>query len=184
VSNEDADAPLYGLINNAAIFEYDNPRDFSLDAFDRHIASNLRAPLQLAHLFATQAVSNGQQGCIVNILDQKLFNLNPDYFSYTVSKYALLGATTMQAMSYGPMVRVNAVALGLLLPSGDQTDDEFEVASTHNILRRRTTIDDVVGALQFILTNPGCSGQVLKVDSGQHLLPLERDVMFKLRESS
>ena len=167
--------PLTALVNNASTFEYDEVHDFDVDRFDATLRINLTAPLMLARALA-------QQGgrAVVNILDQKVENLNPDFFSYTVSKQALAAATRLLARALAP-VRVCGVAPGLSLPSGDQTEAEFAAAHARAPLGRGSTPADIAGAVRFLLEAGAVTGQILVVDGGQHMLALERDVLFVQR---
>jgi NAD(P)-dependent dehydrogenase (short-subunit alcohol dehydrogenase family) len=119
---------------------------------------------------------------IVNVLDQKLANPNPDYYGYTVSKAALAEASRLMAMAFAPEVRVVNVAPGLTLPSGDQTEAEFGRSAALNLLQRRTRVEEVAGGIYFVGTTAAyASGQTLFVDSGQHFVEHGRDVMFLVR---
>jgi NAD(P)-dependent dehydrogenase (short-subunit alcohol dehydrogenase family) len=115
---------------------------------------------------------------VINLLDQKLFNLNPDFLSYTLSKAALQTATTMLAQALAPKVRVAGVAPGITLVSGEQSPAGFAKAHTVTPLGRSSTPDDVAAAVCFIAESPAITGTTLLVDGGQHLIPLQRDVMF------
>lgn len=172
--------PLSGLINSAAVFDYDTPRALAADVLDRAMAINLRAPALLAQQFAALA-DPAANNCIVNVLDQKLWAMNPDFYSYTISKAGLLAATEMMARAFAPEVRVNAVAPGLLLPSHDQTPDEFQAVAAKNLLRRAIDPNNVASAVGFLLTNTSLTGQVIHVDNGQRFVGGERDVMFSTR---
>ncbi len=172
---------LSGLVNSASIFDFDTPGAIDAAAFDRAMAINLRAPALLSQHFAAHADA-AVDNCIVNILDQKLWNMNPDFFSYTLSKAGLLSATDMMARAFAPKVRVNAVAPGLLLPSHDQTQDEFEATASRNPMGRPIDLDDVVGAVDFLLGNASLTGQVIHADNGQRLSASARDVIFEARE--
>jgi NAD(P)-dependent dehydrogenase (short-subunit alcohol dehydrogenase family) len=176
-----AGGTLSGLVNNASVFDYDLPAAMKLDVFDTAMAINLRAPALLSEAFFKQA-SPGRDNCIVNVLDMKLWNMNPDFYSYTMSKAGLLAATDMMARSFAPHVRVNAIAPGLLLPSYDQSEAEFRAAASNNLLRREIDLDDVASALEFLLSNASLTGQVIHVDNGRRLVPSLRDVMFGSRE--
>jgi NAD(P)-dependent dehydrogenase (short-subunit alcohol dehydrogenase family) len=110
-------------------------------------------------------------------LDQKVFNLNPDYFSYTLSKLALHQAVSLQAQALAPVLRVNAVAPGLLYLSGPQTDENFQAAGRVNLLREPINPEHVAQSVLFLAQNPGITGASLPVDHGQHLVPMARDVM-------
>lgn len=173
-------APLSGLVNSASIFDFDTPEAIDAAAFDRAMAVNLRAPALLSQHFAAQADA-GTDNCIVNILDQKLWNMNPDFFSYTLSKAGLLSATDMMARAFAPKVRVNAVAPGLLLPSHDQTQAEFEATASRNPMGRPINLDDVVSAVDFLMSNASLTGQVIHADNGQRMAASARDVIFEAR---
>jgi NAD(P)-dependent dehydrogenase (short-subunit alcohol dehydrogenase family) len=165
------------LINSASIFEPDRPEDVTPDLFIRQLRVNLMAPVLLASAMA-EAHTARNSGCVVNLLDQKLFNLNPDFFSYTLSKYALLGATQTMAMALAPRVRVNAVAPGVTLPVKGQTAQEFERAHRLNPMQGGATPDDVVRAVRFILATPSITGETIIVDGGQHLDARRNDVLY------
>jgi len=172
--------PLTCLVNNASLFEFDDPVHFDPATWDRHSAINVRAPLILAREFAAQIPAQ-TVGCVVNILDQKVFNLNPDFFSYTLSKVAMEGATRMLAMSLAPAVRVCAVAPGITLISGAQTPEGFERAHAHTPLGHSSDVDDVVDAVRYVIEAKSLTGHTLVVDGGQHLWPLKRDVQFEVK---
>ena len=138
---------------------------------------NLVAPVLLASAMAEQHTERAT-GCIINLLDQKLFNLNPDFFSYTLAKHALLGATTTMAMAFAPRVRVNAIAPGITLPSGGQSPEEFERAHRMNPMRGGSTPEDIIRAMRFILATPAMTGETITVDGGQHLDARRGDVMY------
>ena len=112
------------------------------------------------------------------MLDVKLFALNPDFFSYTVSKYALLGLTEIQARALAPSIRVNGIAPAVTMVSGPQSRENFEKAHTYNPLRRGVDVDDLVRALQYLVASPTVTGQVLTVDAGQRLMGMPRDVAY------
>lgn len=176
-----AGAPLSGLINNASVFDYDTPGAMKPSVFDHAMAVNLRAPALMSEAFARQADPR-IDNCIINLLDMKLWNLNPDFYSYTMSKAGLLAATEMMAMAFAPAVRVNAIAPGLLLPSFDQTKAEFEAAASHNVLRRPIDLDNIASAAELLFSNTALTGQTLHVDNGARLTAKPRDVMFEMRE--
>lgn len=175
-------APLSGLVNSASIFDFDEPTAIDAAAFDRAMAINLRAPALLSQHFAAQA-DTARDNCIINILDQKLWNMNPDFFSYTLSKAGLLAATEMMARAFVPKVRVNAIAPGLLLPSHDQTQAEFEATASRNPMGRPIDLDDVTGAAEFLMSNASLTGQVIHADNGQRLSASARDVIFETRKT-
>lgn len=173
---------LTALINNAAQFEYDAPDSFDPALFSRLVQVNLIAPAILARCFATHAKARKLKGCIVNLLDQKLWNPNTDYYSYTLTKHALHGATELMAMGFAPDVRACAIAPGLSLPSADQTAGEFAEASRMNLTGTPVALADIARTAEFILSTPSLNGEIVFVDGGQHLMPSRRDVMFVVRE--
>lgn len=165
------------VVNNASLFTRDDAADFSLAKLDAHMHTNLAAPVLLAQALYT-AMPEGEQGVVVNLLDQKLFNLNPDYLSYTLSKSALHTATTMLAQALAPKVRVVGVAPGITLISGNQTPEGFAKAHGKTPLGRSSTPEDVAATVCFVAESPTITGSTILVDGGQHLIPLQRDVMF------
>jgi len=174
----DALGPVGVLVNSASIFEQDQLEDLNADSFHRHMTANTLAPALLTKAVAGQGL---ERASVVNVLDYKLFNLNADYFSYTLSKAALKTMTEMLAKSLAPKVRVNAIAPGLTLPSAHHSDEDFERVHNDTPLERGSTPDDLVAALRFFVNTPSVSGQVLCVDGGQHFDPrLSRDVFEAL----
>lgn len=173
---------LDAVVNSAALFEHDNAQTFSHANFQRHILSNTAAPIILAqslheHIQARKNQNPGQDiaGVVVNMLDQKLWNQNPDFLSYTLSKAALEAAGTMLAMALAPLVRVVGVAPGLTLGSHMMSDAQFERLHTLSPLGRSSSAEDVVAAIVFALGNRSITGTTLVVDGGQHLQRFERD---------
>ena len=169
--------PVSCLVNNASLFEYDSAADFSLACLDAHMRANLAAPILLAQALHA-ATPEGAQAVVVNLLDQKLYNLNPDFLSYTLSKAALHTATTMLAQALAPRVRVVGVAPGITMVSGDQTEAAFAKAHRATPLGRSSTPDDVADAVCYVARARALTGATLLVDGGQHLAPQRRDVMF------
>jgi NAD(P)-dependent dehydrogenase (short-subunit alcohol dehydrogenase family) len=165
------------IVNNASLFEYDSAADFSPSLLARHMQANVAAPLLLAQALHA-ATPEAEQAAVINLLDQKLYNLNPDFLSYTLSKAALHTATTMLAQALAPKVRVVGVAPGLTMVSGEQTDSGFEKAHTATPLGRSSTPQDIVDAVCYAAAARAVTGTTLVVDGGQHLMPLPRDVMF------
>lgn len=165
------------LVNNASQFRLDRADTTSAGLFDSHMAVNLRAPLLLSQALARQ-LPEGERGLIVNVLDQKLYNLNPDFLTYTLSKIGLHGLTTLLAQAYAPRLRVAGIAPGLTLRSGSQTDARFAEQHTRNPLGVGVTTDDLVRAFRFIVATPSYTGDVLLVDSGEHLTGRPRDIAF------
>lgn len=171
------------LINNASLFDYDaltQTAPLSLRHFEQHFRTNTFAPLLLMQQLA-QGLSDVQSGVVINILDQKLHNPNPDFMSYTLSKAALEHATTLAALALAPRVRVIGIAPGLSLPSGDQTLADFNNAHQATILQQGSSPDDVAQAMLYALAARSVTGTTLLVDGGQHLTAQARDVMFTHR---
>jgi NAD(P)-dependent dehydrogenase (short-subunit alcohol dehydrogenase family) len=165
------------LINNAARFAWDGFGEFSCDEFDAHMRSNVRAPALLIDEFARR--HTGGDALAVNILDAKLAAPNPDFLSYTLSKQALLGLTSLAARALAPKgIRVNAIAPGLMLRSAGQSDSNFRAMHERNPLGRGVTPADVVAALDYLLAAPTVTGEVLTIDAGQKFAPPSRDVQF------
>lgn len=171
--------PLDCLVNNASLFEPDEGTHMDLPGARLQLEVNLIAPMLLASLMAQQASPQAKPGqrSVVHILDQKVFNLNPDYFSYTVSKLALERAVALQAQALAPL-RVCGVAPGLMFLSGPQTQENFDRASRVNLLREPIDPAQVAATCVFLAQNPCITGTTVCVDNGQHLVPLARDVMF------
>jgi NAD(P)-dependent dehydrogenase (short-subunit alcohol dehydrogenase family) len=165
------------VVNNASLFEYDDATSFSTEYLLRSMRSNVAAPVLLAQgLHAT--LPDDEWGVVINLLDQKLWNPNPDFLSYTLSKAALAEATRLLAMALAPKVRVVGIAPGITLPSGDQTEAEFEQAHARTPLGRSSQPDDVAAAVVFLARAHAITGTTLLVDGGQHLVASSRDVMF------
>jgi NAD(P)-dependent dehydrogenase (short-subunit alcohol dehydrogenase family) len=158
------------LVNNAAIFEWDSIATLDEANWGAHLDVNLRAPVFLAQAFA-EALPQGRKGHIINLLDQKVFRLNPDFFSYTISKAGLLAATTMLAQALGPDIRVNAIAPGPVLPSAAQSEAEFDAQCRTTLLGHCVEVEEVLGAVRFLLASPSITGETIVLDSGQHLAP-------------
>ncbi|WP_374942493.1 SDR family oxidoreductase [Sphingomonas sp.] len=173
----DVAGPIDGLVNSASAFAFDTPPHSDASLAARLYAINCTAPVLLADALARQ--DDVADGAVVNLLDQKLANLNPDFFAYTCAKAALAAATVMQAQALAPRVRVNAVAPGLTLASADQTAEEFASVASLNLLRRPVGADAVAGAVAYLIGSRGVTGQTLYVDCGQRFLPRGRDVMFE-----
>jgi NAD(P)-dependent dehydrogenase (short-subunit alcohol dehydrogenase family) len=169
---------LDAIVNNASTFEYDTVETFSYGAMERHWRANTGPPIVLAGALHRHLSARGATGCVVNLLDQKLWNPNPDYFSYTLSKAALQSATVMLAQALAPAVRVCGVAPGVTLPSGPMSAAEFEASHRLTPLQRSSTPEDIARSVRFLLESPAVTGTTLLVDGGQHLQAQSRDVMF------
>jgi NAD(P)-dependent dehydrogenase (short-subunit alcohol dehydrogenase family) len=174
---EAALGPVQCLVNNASRFVADSATDFALDDFERHMRVNVAAPLCLARALHARLPA-ALAGVVVNLLDQKLWNPNPDFFTYTLSKAALEAATGLLARALAPRVRVVGVAPGISLPAPGQSQLAFEAAHRATPLGRASTPQDVAAAVAFLAAAPAITGTTLLVDGGQHLLPTQRDIMF------
>ena len=165
------------VVNNASLFDYDSAADFTAGRLDAHMRANVAAPVILAQALHA-ATAAGEQSVVINLLDQKLYNLNPDFLSYTLSKAALHAATTMLALQLAPAVRVVGIAPGITMVSGDQTEAGFAHAHRQTPLGRSSTPEDIADSVVYAATARALTGTTLLVDGGQHLMPLPRDVMF------
>ena len=163
------------IVNNASQFQHDNAETFGHAGMLNHLAINTVAPILLAQCLSTHAGARGGTGVVVNLLDQKLWNLNPDFFSYTLSKAALQAATTMLAQALAPQLRVVGVAPGLTLTSHMLSQTRFEDLHKLSPIGRSSTPDDVAHAVRFALENGSITGTTLLVDGGQHLMKFDRD---------
>lgn len=169
--------PVRLLVNNAARFAEDRFGAFTVAEFDAHMAINVKAPLLLIEQLAGR--HEGRDALVVNLLDAKLAAPNPDFLSYTVSKYALAGITELAARALaGKGIRVNAVAPALMLPSGEQGEANFADVHALNPLGRGVEVADVVRAIRFLVEASSMTGQTLVIDGGQRFMALPRDVQF------
>lgn len=166
-----------GVVNSAATFAYDSIADFSFDRALAALRTNLVAPVYFAR--ALHRAASGGDKFVINIADQKIANPNPDFLSYTLAKLALAHATDTLAMALAPAVRVNCVAPGLMLISGDQTPENFARTHAKTALGRGTTPEDLAGAVAYLAGATAVTGAILAVDCGQHLVRAARDVMFE-----
>jgi NAD(P)-dependent dehydrogenase (short-subunit alcohol dehydrogenase family) len=173
---------LDAVVNNASHFEYDDIASFNTDTMDRQWRANTAPAVLLARALHAHLVQRDGHGAVVNLLDQKLANPNPDYFSYTLSKAALAEATVMLAQALAPRLRVCGVSPGVTLLSGTMDEAEFEAAHRLTPLQRSSTPEDIAAAVRFLLESPAITGHTLLVDGGQHLLGQPRDVLFLARQ--
>jgi NAD(P)-dependent dehydrogenase (short-subunit alcohol dehydrogenase family) len=172
------------VVNNASLFEYDDVAGFSYAALERALRANTGPAIVLARALHAHLQARAARGVVVNLLDQKLWNPNPDYLSYSLSKAALEAAGTMLAQALAPVLRVCGVAPGVTLLSGEMSGAEFERSHAMTPLQRSSTPDDVARAVRFLIDSPAITGTTLLVDGGQHLRAQPRDVMFLARESA
>jgi NAD(P)-dependent dehydrogenase (short-subunit alcohol dehydrogenase family) len=167
--------PLQLLVNNASLFSFDSAEAFSVEGWDTHFDVNLRAPALLSQAFARHA----EGGLIVNLLDAKLANPNPDFFTYTISKMGLAGLTELTARAFASRgIRVCGIAPSITMVSGPQSRENFEVAHRLNAIGRGVDVSEIVGALRFLIATPTITGQTIILDGGQRFLSLPRDVQF------
>ena len=160
--------PLTCLVNNASLFEMDKIDTATRASWDAHLETNLRAPLVLSQGFAGQLPA-GAHGNIVNMLDQRVWNLTPYFLSYTVAKTGLWTLTRTLALALAPRIRVNGIGPGPTLPSPRQSAEQFAEQCRAMPLGRGTTLEEICAALQFILSAPAMTGQMIALDGGQHL---------------
>ncbi len=173
--------PINLLVNNAAVFNYDDPSTVSRNQIEFHFNNNLIAPVMLTKaLFLTKKnnKSTDEPSAVINLLDQKLWNPNPDFFSYTLSKSALKEATQIMARSFAPHLRVLAIAPGITLPIKNQTEDDFNNAHLKTPLNKSSTAYDIADAVVWLSKANAITGTTLIIDGGQHLVPSPRDVVF------
>ncbi|WP_411289367.1 SDR family oxidoreductase [Phenylobacterium sp.] len=160
--------PVTLLVNSASVFEDDAFAAMNRASWDLHMETNLRAPLVLAQVFARRLPAD-RDGLIVNILDQRVLDPTPEFFSYSLSKAALWDATRMLARALGPRIRVNAIGPGPTLPSIHQDADAFAAEAAATLLGRPVTPAEIAQALRYLIDAPSVTGQMIAVDAGQHL---------------
>ncbi len=163
------------LINNASIFEPDEVGQITPASWGEHLDTNLRAPVFLSQAFARQLPA-ATEGNIISIIDQRVWKLNPKFFSYTMSKSALWTATRTLAQALAPRIRVNAIGPGPALPSVRMDEEEFAKQSRLTLLGRGTSPTEISAAVKFILSQPALTGQMIALDGGQHLVWQTPDV--------
>lgn len=174
---EALDGPLTVLVNNASIFEFDTLESMTRESWDRHVESNLRAPVVLTRELARsvpEPVPDGRsepvaEGLVVNMIDQRVRKLTPEFMSYTIAKAGLWTFTQTAAQTLAPRVRVNAIGPGPTLQGHRQSDADFRHQRRSTILKRGANTDDICAALAYFLGAPAVTGQMLCVDGGQHL---------------
>jgi NAD(P)-dependent dehydrogenase (short-subunit alcohol dehydrogenase family) len=168
--------PLDLLVNNASVFEYDNIASATRRSWDRAMESNLRAPFVLTQAFAAQApkarIVEGEpeaRSLVINMIDQRVWKLTPEFMSYTLAKMGLWALTRTAAMGLAPDIRVNAIGPGPTLQGGRQSDSHFARQRQGTILKRGSNPADITAALGFFLDSPAVTGQMIAADGGQHL---------------
>jgi NAD(P)-dependent dehydrogenase (short-subunit alcohol dehydrogenase family) len=160
--------PLTALINNASVFERDEIDSADRESWDRHMETNLRAPFVLSQAFARQLPAE-EHGCIVNILDQRVWSLTPHFISYTLSKAGLWTLTQTLAMALAPRIRVNGIGPGPTLKNDRQSEEHFTAQWENVPLQRPTAPEEICHAIRFILDAPALTGQMIALDGGEHL---------------
>ena len=160
--------PLGCLVNNASPFEYDDLQNADRASWDLHMNVNLRAPFVLTQEFAA-ALPDAAEGCIVNMLDQRVWNLTPHFMSYTLSKVGLWTLTQTAALALAPRIRVNGIGPGPTLPSSRQSPEHFAAQCDATPLKRGAAPADIADGIRFILAARALTGQMVALDSGQHL---------------
>ena len=169
--------PFTVLVNNASVFEYDNLHTATRESWDRHFESNLRAPFVLTQAFAAQAPEAARDaagepvatGLIVNMIDQRVRKLTPEFATYTLAKMGLWALTQTAAQGLAPSIRVNAIGPGPTLQGARQSAQHFANQRANTVLGRGANPSDITAALGYFLDAPGVTGQLLCVDGGQHL---------------
>lgn len=177
--------PISVLVNNASIFEYDTVQSATRESWDRHIGSNLRAPFVLTQALAAQAADvtfddNGEpvaSALVVNMIDQRVRKLTPEFMTYTIAKMGLWAFTQTAAQGLAPQVRVNAIGPGPTLQGARQSADHFQRQRDNTVLNRGANPSDITAALGYFLESPAVTGQLLCVDGGQHLSWQTPDVL-------
>lgn len=160
--------PVGCLVNNASVFEMDMWHNATRESWDAHIATNLRAPFVLSQTMA-RALPDGAEGAIVNLLDQRVWNLTPYFISYTLSKSALWTLTQTLALALAPRIRVNAIGPGPTLKSERQTEDQFRMQWNAVPLGHGATPEEIAAGVRFILSAPSMTGQMIALDGGEHM---------------
>ncbi|MEL7115893.1 MAG: SDR family oxidoreductase, partial [Pseudomonadota bacterium] len=175
--------PLTLLVNNASIFEYDRIETATLESWDRHVNSNLRAPFFLTQAFAAQApdaLDDGEplaQAMILNLIDQRVRKLTPEFATYTLAKAGLWALTQTAAQGLAPKIRVNAIGPGPTMQGTRQSTEHFAKQRAATVLERGAGPDEIVAAMRYFLAAPAVTGQLICVDGGQHLAWKTPDVL-------
>ncbi len=155
------------LINNASVFENDNLENFSEKSFAKHININLKAPAILTQNFSK--IMKNNEGCIVNIIDQRVEKLTPFFFSYTLSKTSLAVLTKTTAMKLAPNIRVNGISPGPTLKNKRQSEKHFKKQWKSIILKKKVDLDNICNGVKFLIENKSITGEIINIDGGQRL---------------
>ncbi len=169
------DRPLSALINNASTFKHDTAQDFTAETWDYHRAVNLDAPLRLSADFAAQAPRGAS---IINMIDQRVLKPNPQFFTYSLAKAGLYWATKTMAQSYAPNVRVNGIGPGPTLENKGQAPGEFDAEAKATLLGEGSPPETILHGIRYLLSAKAVTGQMIAVDSGQHLVWQTPDLAF------
>ena len=168
--------PITGLINNASIFEHDDALNFTRASWDQHFDLHVRVPCELAQHFALALAGTGLTGSVVNIIDQRVFKLTPQFFTYTLSKATLMTATKTLAQSLAPQIRVNGVAPGPVMPNSRQLPEDFQKQVAATLLETGSPPDAIADAVLWLMRAGSVTGQIIAVDGGQSLIWRTADV--------
>ena len=168
-AQEKLGGPLRLLVNSASVFDDDTALSHTRESWDLHFDANLRAPIALTQAFAL-ALPGDQKGLVVNVIDQRVWKLNPQFFSYTLSKAALLTAMKTLAQSLAPNIRVNGIGPGPTLASVHQSEEEFEAERRATLTQEGSRPEEIVRALRYLIEADSVTGQMIATDGGQHLM--------------
>lgn len=164
------------LINNASTFEDDSALDHTRESWDHHMNINLRAPILLSQKFA-QHLEGIQRGVIINMIDQRVWKLNPNFFTYTLSKSALWSATKTLAQALAPNIRVNGIGPGPTMQNARQSAEDFQQQVKATLTERGSSPEEIARAMMFLIEADAVTGQMIAVDGGQHLIWQTPDVV-------
>lgn len=176
VASDALGLPIDVLVNNASVFEKDTLQTMTEQSWNIHQAVNLHAPILLTQKMAA-SLPEDQKGCVINLIDQRVLKLNPQYFSYTASKAGLWTVTRTMAQSLAPSIRVNAISPGPTLGNQFQAAADFEAESSSVMLQSGPQLEEITAALAFLLETPSITGQMITLDGGQHLAWQTPDIL-------
>ncbi len=175
-ASQKLEMPVDVLVNNASVFQKDTLQSLDTASWDLHQQVNLRAPILLTQSMATQ-LPEGKRGCVINLIDQRVLKLNPQYFSYTASKAGLWTTTRTMAQSLAPTIRVNAISPGPTLGNQFQSEEDFQAENTNVMLGSGPSVDEICETVKFLLETPSVTGQMMTLDGGQHLAWRTPDIL-------